>query len=103
MIGTRQNLSYRPRSLSFAYGREHCHHPKLRPLGLQEAKKLLRGKSLLHQDEVEAPVDEKPKLPPADGEEEERKIQILEDLTARYVLEKDYAVFYTIYCVIIVY
>ena len=56
----------------------------MRPLGFHETKQLLRNnRTLLHQDDKEAPLYEKPKLPDADGEEEERKIQILEDLTAR--------------------
>ena len=85
MIRTEQNLRYRPRSLSFAYGKEHCQHPKIRPLGLHEAKQLLKNHRLLvQQEDIDTPLDEKPKLPFADGEEEERKIQTLEDITARY-------------------
>ena len=84
MMKTERNLSYRPRSLSFSYGRDQCQHPQMRPLGFHETKQLLRNnRTLLHQDDKEAPLYEKPKLPDADGEEEERKIQILEDLTAR--------------------
>ena len=86
---TEPNLSYRPRSLSFSYGREQFQHPKMRPVGLHEAKNLLRNnRNLIFQNEIETPLDEKPRLPSADGEEEERKIQTLEDITARSYISK---------------
>ena len=56
----------------------------MRPLGLQEAKNLLRNhRTLLKQEEVEAPLYDRPKIPEPDGEDEERKAEILGDITAR--------------------
>ena len=84
MIKTERTLRYRPRSLSISYSEEQCQHPKLRPLDLQEAKNLLRNhRTLLKQEEVEAPLYDRPKIPEPDGEDEERKAEILGDITAR--------------------
>ena len=87
MMKTEHNLRYRPRSLSFCYDTDRCQHPNLRPLGLHEVEQVLRQNApLLEQDEIEYGqlLDIKPKLPYTESDEEERKFQMLKNLTCRY-------------------
>ena len=83
MLKTEQNLRYRPRSLSYVYDRDK-RRLKERPLSLHDVEQLLKQNTpLLEQDEIERSLDNNPKLPQTEDQDEERKLQILKDITSR--------------------
>ena len=85
-----ETLRYRPRSLSYAYDRNKCQHPNLRPLGLLEREQLLLRPPPDFNDDISPDGTPRasiqpPKLPVPHNPEEWDKVEQLRDMTNRQV------------------